>query len=89
MDLVEYKEEVFEKIKAGYTAFASKLDVKDIHFIPMSALKGDNVVDVSKNTSPGIAEVHYALYTYSKLFTLPAMKTILTAVFLYSTSFAQ
>ncbi|MEQ8910537.1 MAG: sulfate adenylyltransferase subunit CysN [Vicingaceae bacterium] len=49
MDLVDYSEEVFEDIKKKTEAFASKLDVKDIHFIPISALKGDNVVNKSKN----------------------------------------
>lgn len=49
MDLVEYKEEVFEKIKNDYTAFADKLEINDVHFLPISALKGDNVVDASKN----------------------------------------
>ncbi len=45
MDLVDYGEETFEEIKAAYIDFASKLDVEDIRFIPISALKGDNVVD--------------------------------------------
>ena len=49
MDLVDYKEEVYEEIKEQFSAFASKLDVKDIRFVPISALKGDNVVDHSKN----------------------------------------
>jgi len=49
MDLVEYKEEVFEKIKEDVKAFIAKLDLKDIHFIPISALNGDNVVTRSKN----------------------------------------
>jgi len=49
MDLVDWKEEVFEKIKSDYTSFAAKLDVRDISFIPISALKGDNVVDPSHN----------------------------------------
>jgi len=49
MDLVEYKEEVFQQIKKDYEAFASKLDVVDVHFLPISALKGDNVVEHSKN----------------------------------------
>jgi sulfate adenylyltransferase subunit 1 len=44
MDLVEYKEEVYEEIKEDFEDFASKLDVYDIHFIPISALNGDNVV---------------------------------------------
>ncbi|MDO1450056.1 sulfate adenylyltransferase subunit CysN [Rhodocytophaga aerolata] len=47
MDLVEYKQEIFEKIKADFQAFASKLSVPDIHYIPISALNGDNVVDKS------------------------------------------
>lgn len=49
MDLVDFKEEVFESIKKDYEAFASKLDITDVHFLPISALKGDNVVDQSKN----------------------------------------
>ena len=49
MDLVEFKSEVFEQIKKDYQTFASKLDVTDIHFLPISALRGDNVVDASKN----------------------------------------
>jgi sulfate adenylyltransferase subunit 1 len=48
MDLVDYKEEVFEQIKQQFSAFASKLAVKDIRFVPISALKGDNVVEHSK-----------------------------------------
>ena len=47
MDLVGYSEEVYEKIKQDFSAFAAKLDVKDIRFVPISALKGDNVVDKS------------------------------------------
>jgi sulfate adenylyltransferase subunit 1 len=49
MDLVDYSEEVFEKIKKDLEAFSSKLNVKDIHFVPLSALKGDNVVNKSEN----------------------------------------
>ena len=49
MDLMNWSEDVFEKIKSDYTSFAAKLDVRDIHFIPISALKGDNVVDPSQN----------------------------------------
>lgn len=44
MDLVDYSQEVFERIKADYEEFARKLDVKDVRFVPISALKGDNVV---------------------------------------------
>ncbi|MCB0397083.1 MAG: sulfate adenylyltransferase subunit CysN [Flavobacteriales bacterium] len=49
MDLVEYKQEAFEKIRKDFEAFASKLDVTDVRFIPISALKGDNVVNRSEN----------------------------------------
>jgi bifunctional enzyme CysN/CysC len=47
MDLVGYDEQVFRAIKAEYTEFATKLDVHDLTFIPISALNGDNVVDRS------------------------------------------
>ncbi len=49
MDLVDYKEDAYEKIKDEFSNWASKLDVKDVSFIPMSALAGDNVVDQSVN----------------------------------------
>ncbi|MBY0229757.1 MAG: sulfate adenylyltransferase subunit CysN [Gemmataceae bacterium] len=44
MDLVGWSREVFERIKDEYTGFVAKLDLRDVAFIPMSALKGDNVV---------------------------------------------
>ena len=49
MDLVDWSQERFNQIKAQYTEFAAKLDIKDVHFIPISALKGDNVVETSTN----------------------------------------
>ena len=49
MDLVDYSEEVFDAIVDEFSAFAGKLDLRDIDFIPVSALKGDNVVDRSEN----------------------------------------
>jgi sulfate adenylyltransferase subunit 1 len=49
MDLVDYKEEVFERIKKEFENFAAKLDIPDIHYIPISALRGDNVVKKSEN----------------------------------------
>jgi sulfate adenylyltransferase subunit 1 len=49
MDLVDYSEEAFDKVVEEYEAFAAKLDVKDIRFVPISALHGDNVVNRSKN----------------------------------------
>lgn len=48
MDLVDYSQDAFDKIKEDYESFVSKLDVKDVRFIPISALKGDNVVNRSK-----------------------------------------
>lgn len=48
MDLVDYNESAFEKIKDDFEDFASKLDVKDVRFIPISALNGDNVVNRSE-----------------------------------------
>ena len=47
MDLVDYKQEVFDNIKAEFEDFAAKLDIHDVTFIPISALKGDNIVDRS------------------------------------------
>jgi bifunctional enzyme CysN/CysC len=44
MDIVDYDQAVFEKIRADYVDFASRLDLPDVHFMPISALKGDNVV---------------------------------------------
>ena len=49
MDLCDYREDVYEEIKEKFTAFASKLVVKDIRFVPISALIGDNVVKQSEN----------------------------------------
>src|SRR5688500_17326188 len=47
MDLVNWSEEVFERIKADYAGFVAKLDIADVQFIPLSALRGDNVVEKS------------------------------------------
>ena len=51
MDLVDFDEDAYRKIVADFKSFSSRLDIKDITFIPISALKGDNVVDMSKNMS--------------------------------------
>ena len=48
MDLVDYSKERYEEIRDQFAEFAGKLDVKDVRFLPMSALEGDNVVDRSK-----------------------------------------
>ncbi|ACY96590.1 sulfate adenylyltransferase subunit 1 [Thermomonospora curvata] len=49
MDLVGYEESVFQAIQDEFTAFAAKLDIGDLTFIPISALHGDNVVERSVN----------------------------------------
>ncbi len=49
MDLADWSETQFNKIREDFISFASKLNVKDVHFIPISALKGDNVVEESAN----------------------------------------
>lgn len=48
MDLVDYSEDAFDKVVKQYKEFSSKLNVPDIHYIPISALYGDNVVDRSE-----------------------------------------
>lgn len=52
MDLKDYDEQVYNEIKADYLAFAKQinLDTSSLHFVPMSALKGDNVVNRSEHT---------------------------------------
>ncbi|MEU1431217.1 adenylyl-sulfate kinase [Nocardia sp. NPDC005746] len=69
MDLVDWSEERFEEIRSEFADFATKLDVGDLSFVPVSALHGDNVVDSSANTAdwyPGppllrhLEEVHVA-----------------------------
>ncbi len=49
MDLVDYKQEAFDKIQSQMADFASKLNVQDLRYIPISALKGDNIVHRSAN----------------------------------------
>src|SRR5580693_1003695 len=49
MDLVGYREEVFEQIRSEFSDYASRLQTLDLHFIPISALKGENVVEKSRN----------------------------------------
>ena len=49
MDLVDYNQERFDEIVEQYKDFAAKLEVSDIRFVPISALKGDNVVNRSEN----------------------------------------
>ncbi len=49
MDLVDFDEKVFDQIRREYRSFASRLEIPDLHFIPISALQGDNLVEKSVN----------------------------------------
>ncbi|KUG23940.1 sulfate adenylyltransferase subunit 1 [hydrocarbon metagenome] len=61
MDLVDYAEDVFNRIVEEYESFSQKLDIHDIAYIPVSALKGDNVVTKSKKMPwyDGMTLLHY------------------------------
>ncbi|MEM7182149.1 MAG: sulfate adenylyltransferase subunit CysN [Spirochaetota bacterium] len=48
MDLVDYSQDVFNKIKQDFNTFAAKLNIQDVEFIPVSALNGDNIVNHSQ-----------------------------------------
>jgi bifunctional enzyme CysN/CysC len=66
MDLVEYSQSRFDEICAQFTEFASKLDIDDLTFIPVSALHGDNVTDHSPNTPwfEGPTLLHHLEHVY-------------------------
>ena len=49
MDAVDYDQNVYRQIKKDFRAFAKQLNIADVRFVPISALKGDNVVNQSKN----------------------------------------
>jgi sulfate adenylyltransferase subunit 1 len=49
MDLVDFSEDAFNRIKSEYTGMAEKLGLKNVHYIPISARDGDNVVNRSGN----------------------------------------
>lgn len=61
MDLEGYSQKMYDKIQDDFEQFAAKLDVKDVSFIPISALKGDNVVHRSKHMDwyEGATLMHY------------------------------
>jgi adenylylsulfate kinase (apsK)/sulfate adenylyltransferase, large subunit len=50
IDLVDYSQEVYDSIVEEYDEYSRKLDIKDITYVPVSALKGDNVVVKSEKT---------------------------------------
>jgi sulfate adenylyltransferase large subunit len=61
MDLAGYSEHVFEQIRSEFESFLAQLGVEEAHFIPVSALEGDNVVERSSRmpwyTGPGLLEL--------------------------------
>ena len=80
LDLVEYSEEVYSSIVSDYTKFADEaLNIDEITAIPISALKGDNIVGISKNTpwytGPSVMEylelVEVSSVSQSRQFRLP------------------
>ena len=50
MDLIDFDQHQYNNIQEDFESFAAKLDVHDVHFIPVSALRGDNIVTRSENT---------------------------------------
>ena len=61
MDMVDYSEEVYQSITEKYKVLAGKLNIQEVTFIPVSALKGDNIVHASKNMEwyKGESLLHY------------------------------
>jgi bifunctional enzyme CysN/CysC len=49
MDLVDYEQSIYDEIREEFTAFAAKLEITDLGFVPISALEGDNVVERSEH----------------------------------------
>ena len=66
MDLVDYSQEVYERIHAEFVTFATKLDVPDLTVIPISALYGDNIVTRSENMTwySGATLLHHLEHVY-------------------------
>src|SRR5215211_7539012 len=66
MDLVDYSQSRFDEICAEFTEFASKLDIDDLTFIPVSALHGDNITSHSPNMPwfEGPTLLHYLEHVY-------------------------
>jgi len=61
MDLMDFREDVFESIRREFSGFASQLPIRDLYFIPISALLGDNVVERSAHMPwfEGSSLLHY------------------------------
>ncbi|MGZ4714706.1 MAG: sulfate adenylyltransferase subunit 1, partial [Acidimicrobiia bacterium] len=66
MDLVDYDQEVFDRISGEFREWAGKLDITDLTFIPVSALHGDNVTDHSPNMTwyDGPTLLHHLEHLY-------------------------
>jgi bifunctional enzyme CysN/CysC len=66
MDLVDYDQKVFDAIREEFASFASKLEVGDLSFVPISALEGDNVVQRSANMTwyEGASLLHHLEQVY-------------------------
>jgi len=66
MDLVDFSQQVFDQIRDDYQSFAARLDLPDLHFIPMAALHGDNVVEPSQRMPwyQGSTLMHYLENVY-------------------------
>jgi bifunctional enzyme CysN/CysC len=66
MDLVDYSQERFDEICDDFTGFASKLEIDDLTFVPVSALHGDNVIEHSPNTPwfEGPTLLHHLEHVY-------------------------
>ena len=58
MDLMDFSEETFESIKGQYQELSKSLNEAEVHFVPLSALDGDNVVNLSERTPWYTAEKH-------------------------------
>jgi sulfate adenylyltransferase subunit 1 len=75
MDLVNYDQQVYERIVAAYHEFARTLGLKDIQAIPLSALTGDNVVDASDKMpwyqGPTLIDMLESLSVYDESHTAP------------------
>jgi len=67
MDLVDWSEAAFQRVIDEFTQFAAKLELRDVTFIPISALSGDNVVDRSQHTPwyGGAALLHHLETVYT------------------------
>jgi len=76
MDLVDHSQTVFDNIRASFLAFAMDLDIPDLRFIPMSALRGDMVVDRGEGldwyTGETLLEVLEGINVANETGTLPA-----------------